>query len=84
MSVYTCEKWSVINDEISSMISAHEKLKDGDMSKILKLTQAEFNKYISQLPVIGYNNNKYDLNLVKKVSSICMHFHTFIQMFGRQ
>ena len=57
---------SPINDEISSMISVQEKLKDGGMSKILKKTQVEFNKYVNQLPVIGYNSSKYDLNLVKK------------------
>ena len=26
----------------------------------------EFDKYLSQIPVIGFNSSKYDLNLVKK------------------
>ena len=49
---------SAINDEISSKISIQEKLKDGGMSIFFKKTQVEFNKYVKQLPVIGYNSCK--------------------------
>ena len=29
-------------------------------------TIKEFDKYLSQVPVIGFNSGKYDLNLVKR------------------
>ena len=64
-SAYTAIKWSVPSNELSCIIQRHEQLEYGMVESLEKL-RSEFDRYITQLPVVGYNSSKYDLNLIKK------------------
>ena len=71
------EKYSEVYHQLNELISQYhnnsESCKSNHQSKIkshffksLNNIKKDLDRYVSQIPVIGFNSGKYDLNLIKK------------------
>lgn len=51
-----------------------EDKEEDDEAKKIKQLYGQFNAYVSQVPVLGFNSAKYDLNLIKtKLAKLAKH-----------
>ena len=64
-SAYIDLKWAGVRADILTQLKAHAQLEGGSMERDLEKIKVRFDAYTKQLPIIGYNSSRYDLNLVK-------------------
>ena len=63
------ELYDVLGDEVK------ENNQETKQSHPLKKIYGQFEGYMSQVPVIGFNSAKYDLNLIKRTVAKHLHIH---------
>ncbi|KAJ8307642.1 hypothetical protein KUTeg_014807 [Tegillarca granosa] len=63
------KKWEYVLKQLN------EKIENSENKEDLKKLYASFQSYISQVPVLGFNSAKYDLNLIKKSIAKKLNLH---------
>lgn len=72
----SCERWKGVFIELNCKIDEWQTEEDGVlMSSGLQKMKKKFEMYCEQIPVLGFNSSRYDLNLIKKHIAKHMYMH---------
>lgn len=72
----SCERWEGVFIELDCKIDEWQTEEDGVlMSSGLQKMKKKFEMYCEQIPVLGFNSSRYDLNLIKKHIAKHMYMH---------